>query len=206
MFYGDLFMKKYLINYIEENFKILRTFIIFIVIGIVLGVIFFNLLPIEIKDEIISSCESTLNLAKENNFEKTNIIINGSINNLILIIVIYISSLLIIAPHISMLISCIKGVSIGFYAINLIQIFGIKNGFISILCLILVPNLIYLPTFIFTLINSVSFHYLVINQKVALNNLVKELYNFIISISLIFLSIILEQTMCNVIINLWKNM
>ena len=206
MFYGDLFMKKYLINYIRENFKIFKAISVFIIIGIIIGIFLFNFLPNDIIDNIISSSKATLNLAKENNFEKTNIILNGTINNLILLSIIYISSLLIIAEQTSLLISTVKGLSIGFYAVNLINIFGIKNGIISILCLIIVPNIIYLPTFIFTLINSINFHYITVREKFNISYLIKEVYNLIISISLIFLSVILEQTMCNIVINLWKNM
>lgn len=206
MFYGDLFMKKYLINYIRENFKIFKVLGVFIIIGIIIGIFLFKFLPSNIIDNIVNSSKDTLDLAKENNFEKTNIILNGTINNLILLSIIYISSLLIIAEQNSLLISTVKGISIGFYAANLINIFGVKNGIISILCLIIVPNIIYLPTFIFTIINSVNFHYTVIREKIHITNLIKEVYNLIISISLIFSSIILEQTMCNIVINLWKNM
>jgi len=206
MFYGDLFMKKYLINYIEDNKSKIKTIIIFIIVGIVLGILYFNVIALETKDELISSIKDVLNLSKEGNFEKLNIIINSSVTNLIIFLSIYISSLVIVAPCIISIISTLKGISIGFYMLTLLQIFGIKNGIIAILILIVIPSIVYIPTFIYMLIDSIKFHYNIFDKNLNFSILVKELYHIIMVISLIFLSIILEQSMSSVVINIWKSM
>lgn len=206
MFYGDLFMKKYLINYFIENKKGLKVLLMFMLLGIIIGIFIYQIISIDIKNEIIDSCKSTLNLSKENNYNKINIIMNGCITNIILLIVIYLSSLMIIGPPLTSFIGTLKGVGISFYACTLISVFGIKEGIISILCLIIVTNIIYIPILVYTLMNAINFHYIITNKTVALSSLIREIYNVIISISIMFLSVIVEQIMCNVVINIWKNL
>ena len=53
MFYGDLIMKKYLINYLRENGKMLKVIATFIIIGIIVGIVIYFIIPSQIKKEMI---------------------------------------------------------------------------------------------------------------------------------------------------------
>ena len=205
MFYGDFFMKKYLINYIYDNKNKIKILCFIMLIGIFVGIIFFSILSNELKEDILKDFTNTLNLSKEENFQMINIILNSALLNIVSIIVIYLISLFIIAPYMTSLYSFIKGLSIGFYIASLIKVFGFGNGIICTLTVVLVPNIIYLPTLIYMLVNSVNFHYSIFEKRISLSLFIKELYYIIISISLILVSIMLEQTMCNVMINIWKS-
>ena len=205
MFYGDLSMKKYLINYIYENKNKIRILSFIILIGIFVGILFFNILYPDLKNDILNDFTNTLNLSKQDNFQMINIILNSIFLNIISIIIIYLISLFIIAPYMTTLFSFIKGVSIGFYIASIIKVFGIGNGTICILTVILVPNIIYFPVLIYMLINSINFHYNIFEKKINLSLFIKEVYYIIISVSLILVSIMLEQAMCNIMVNIWKN-
>lgn len=198
-------MKKYLINYLGQNIKVIKVISIFIVVGIVIGIMIYNFLPTYVIEEVNGTCTDTLNIAKLENYNKINIIINSCKVNIVMMILIYVSALLIIGPPVTTFIGVIKGISIGFYACNLLSIFGVKNGIYAILCLIVVPNIIYLPTLIYTLINAINFHFDITDKNILVTTFIKELKNIIVSVSLFFLSIILEQTMSVIIINLWKS-
>ena len=89
MLYGDFFMKKYLKDYIYNNFKNIFTIFIFIAIGLVVGIFLFNISDESAKSQIIQSVRNTLDLSKNKNFEGVNIIINSLTTNISLIIIIY---------------------------------------------------------------------------------------------------------------------
>ena len=87
----------------------------------------------------------------------------------------------------------------------LIEVFGTGNGILAILLIAVVPNIIYIPTLIYTINNAINFHYTVTEKNIMVSKLFRELYFLIVSISLFFVSIVLEQIMSSVIINIWKN-
>ena len=95
MFYGDLIMKRYLINYLRENSKILKAITTFIIIGIIVGIVIYFILPSQVKKEMIELCKSTLDISKQGNFNKINIILNGCISGFITLFLIYLTSFLI---------------------------------------------------------------------------------------------------------------
>ena len=82
-------MKKYLRNYIEENFKILSIIFFCIIIGLVVGIIFYNVINPTLKEEIIKSMRQTLELTKQENFTGINVIRNGMVANAVLVMIIY---------------------------------------------------------------------------------------------------------------------
>lgn len=95
MFYGDLIMKKYLINYLRENGKMLKAIATFIIIGIIVGIVIYFIIPSQIKKEMIELCKRTLDISKQGNFNKLNIILNGCISGFIILFIIYLTSFLI---------------------------------------------------------------------------------------------------------------
>ena len=63
-------MKDYLLNYIRENFKTIKTLLICFLIGIFLGIMIYQFLDTGIKEELINSIKSTFDLAKTQGFER----------------------------------------------------------------------------------------------------------------------------------------
>ncbi len=206
MFYGGLIMKRYLINYIKENSKIITIFLLSILIGVVSGIIIYQFSSEQTKIELKDTVVNTLNISKQDNFDGINIIKNGISTNLILIILVYFSSLTMICPILISLINMIKGISIGIYVPILFSVFGIYNGIIALLLLIIIPNLFYLPAFVFLSTNALSLHY-IITEKLKESRtkiLIKHLTYIVIGFSFIFLSVLLEQILSVNIISIYK--
>lgn len=198
-------MKKYLLKYISENNKQIRIVVTCILFGMLLGSFMFQLLNQDVKNELLNCIKLTLDIAKYENFESINIIKNGISLNMFVISVVYISAITFIAPLCICLLGLIKGFSIGIYICTLLSVFGTIKGIISIFLIIILPNIIYLPAYIYMSVNAINFHYLILENSNRLSICVKETYKIIISFSLIMLSILIEQLVSFGVINLYIN-
>lgn len=187
-------MKKYLRNYIEENFKILSIIFFCIIIGLVVGIILYNVINPTLKEEIIKSMRQTLELTKQENFTGINVIRNGMVANAVLVMIIYLISLSLIAPYLISVLSISKGLAIGVYIPTLFQIFGPSKGIVALLLLVVLPNLIYIPAYMYISANSLRFNYGIISKENSRTSLVvKESVKLLIGFSIMFLSIVIEQ-------------
>lgn len=187
-------MKKYLRNYIEENFKILSIIFFCIIIGLVVGIILYNVINPTLKEEIIKSMRQTLELTKQENFTGINVIRNGMVANAVLVMIIYLISLSLIAPYLISVLSISKGLAIGVYIPTLFQIFGPSKGIVALLLLVVLPNLIYIPAYMYISANSLRFNYGIISKENSRTSLVvKESIKLLIGFSIMFLSIVIEQ-------------
>lgn len=187
-------MKKYLRNYIEENFKILSIIFFCIIIGLVVGIILYNVINPTLKEEMIKSMRQTLELTKQENFTGINVIRNGMVANAVLVMIIYLISLSLIAPYLISVLSISKGLAIGVYIPTLFQIFGPSKGIVALLLLVVLPNLIYIPAYMYISANSLKFNYGIISKENSRTSLVvKESVKLLIGFSIMFLSIVIEQ-------------
>lgn len=186
-------MKNYLLNYLKENSKILKILLICLTVGITCGIITYNCLASEIKNELILSIKSTLDLANSNEYEGINVLKNGIISNMFLVMIVYLFSITLIAPFCICGVNIIKGFSIGIYLSTLFSIFGFGKGLLSLFLIIILPNIIYLPAYMYMCCNSINLHYLILESNNKLSIFFKEAYKIIISLSLIILSIVIEQ-------------
>lgn len=197
-------MKEYLKVYIEENYKIIKIIGMCFLIGLVVGVIFFGFVNDGIKNEFIGSLKNTLDLSKNNNFESINIIKNGIVANFILLFIIYFCSITLIAPILICMVTFFKSFSIGLYIPIIFNVFGASKGIIVTLLLVVLPNLLYIPAFIFSSTNAIKFHYSLFENKESgiLFNLIRELVYIFIAFSIIILSVVVEQLVSINIINM----
>lgn len=187
-------MKKYLRNYIEENFKVLSIIFFCLIIGLVIGVIMYNMIDSTLREEIINSMKQTLELTKQENFTGINVIKNGMVANAVLVMVIYLISLSLIAPYLISILSISKGLAIGVYVPTLFQIFGPSKGLVALLLLVVLPNLIYIPAYMYISTNSLKFNYSIVSKESSKTSLVtKESIKLLIGFSIMFLSIVVEQ-------------
>ena len=207
MLCGEFFMLEYINRYIEENLKNIVALLSFILIGIIFGLIFYQFLPSGTKEELVNTLRTTLDLSKNENFENVNVIKNGVISNSILVLVIYIATLTLIAPAVISTTCVFKGFSIGLYIPTLFQVFGFGNGILSLILLVILPYIIYIPAFVFLAVNSINFHFNLVNSNINRFKLViSEVYKLILGISIIVLSVIVEQLLSFFVIKIYIGM
>lgn len=203
MWYGDFCMKKYLEKYIGENAKVIKITSLAIIVGILIGIFIFQLFNIELKHEFINSIKNTLDIAKSGNFENINIIKNGILSNFLLVTLVYLAAITLIAPICITGINFLKGLSIGLYISTLFYIFGLGKGLLVTFLIVILPNMIYLPTFIYLSTNAINFYYMITEKNNKLSLIAKESYRIIISISLIILSVLIEQLLSYAVITIY---
>lgn len=206
MLCGD-FMKKYIEKYISENLNKIYTFLAFLLIGLVVGLLVYNLTSNEVKQELNTTIKDTLELTKQENFEGINVIKNGVISNIIICALIYFSALTLLTPYIVSIINFLKGFTIGIYIPTVFAVFGIGKGILAFILLVLLPNIIYLPAFIYLSINSVNIHNEMIkdgNDKNKMGTILKEGIFLIITFSIMSLATVIEQLTSMGVINIYK--
>ena len=186
-------MKKKIMEYIEQNFKNIVVVSGSIILGIIVGSILYQVISSGIQNDLVRTMKNTLELTKSENFEGINIIKNGMISNLILVAVIYLMSLTLISPYLISMLSFFKGLSIGMYIPTLFNIFGISKGLLAMLLLIIIPNLVYIPSYIYLSVNSIRFHYSLLGNESKMIVFTKEFFKVVLGFSVMFLGVILEQ-------------
>lgn len=202
-------MLEYIKKYIKNNFKSIIILLMCIIFGLVVGIFVYNFMPFNTKNEIVKTLNDTLNCTKQENFEGINVIKNGMVSNAILIFILYFLSITLIAPVLICILNIFKGFAIGLYIPTLFQVFGFGNGTIVLLLLVIIPNIIYIPAFIYLSINSLSFHYSLIELANGGNKLkltIKEMYKLILGFSVICLSVIIEQLLSVGVIKIYMKM
>ena len=157
------------------------------------------------KGELINSMKSTLEMSKQDNFEGFNIIKNGITSNILLMFIVYFVSITLICPYLLSILNVSKGFAIGIYIPTLINLFGIKNGILVVFLMVILPNLMYIPSFIYSCINSYNISNKIINGEKRISLLISEIIKIAIAFSILFLGIIIEQLTSNYIISIYKS-
>jgi uncharacterized membrane protein SpoIIM required for sporulation len=208
MLCGDIFMKRYLLKYIEKNIKIITVLFLFLIIGLVIGIFTYQILDGNTKNELLNSIKGTLNLCKQENFEGINVIKNGMISNLIIITIIYLATITMISTNIICVINLLKGFFVGIYISTLFNVFGIGSGILVIILLIIIPGIVYIPAFIYTSCNAINFYYKITDDlkcnKISL--ICKELYLCLLSFSIMLFSALLEQFLTSPVIAIYTQL
>lgn len=208
MLCGD-FMKEYINRYIRGNFKKIYMIAAAIFIGLIVGIFIYNFSGMENKESICATIKDTLDITTQENFQGINVIKNGMISNLLICFIIYFSSITLVCPYIVIIINFIKGMSIGVYLSSIFAIFGVGNGILTIFLLIILPNIIYIPVFIYLSTNSINFHNEIIKVESKGNKLsllIKESIYLFITFSIMSLSTIIEQLCSMGVINIYKSL
>jgi len=205
MLCGDISMKSFVKEYINNNVKVISIIFLCLIIGLVIGLFLYKATTPQIRADFINTMKNTLDLTKQENFEGINIIKNGMISNIVLVIIIYVMSLTLVAPYLIGLLSLFKGLSIGIYIPTLFQIFGASKGILAILLLVIIPNLVYIPSYIFLCTNSINFHFSLLGNENKFSLLIKEAIKIILGFSIMFIGVILEQLTSYWIISIYSS-
>lgn len=152
-------MKSYILKLLEENKKSIKVFIFCMLLGLATGILSYNFISADNKTELINSVKVTLDICKDQSFEKVSILQNGITSNLYMIIIFLVVSTTIVAPIVFCVIYFLKGFAIGMYIAVIYSIFGFWNGLLSNLLINLLPNIIFIPIYIFIGIKTIDFHY-----------------------------------------------
>ena len=136
-----IFLKNYILKLIKENKKSIKIFVFCMLIGLATGFISYNFLSVDNKKELVDSVRITLDISKNENFEKVSILQNGLKSDLYMIIIFLIVSTTIFAPIIFCCIYFLKGFAIGIYISVIYSIFGFWSGTLSNFLINIIPNI-----------------------------------------------------------------
>jgi hypothetical protein len=199
-------LKDYILKLLKENKKSIKVFIFCILLGLATGFISFNFLSMDNKQELVNSVKVTLDICKNENFEKVSILQNGLNSSFITVILFLIVSTTIVAPIVFCCIYFLKGFAIGIYISVIYSIFGFWNGTLSNFLINIIPNLIFIPVYIYIGIKTIDFHYYICGTNTLrekLKRLIYLGYSYIICMPFFFLSIVIEQIVFPIVLNIY---
>lgn len=202
-------MKSYILKLLEENKKSIKVFALCLLLGLATGFIAYNFLSTDNKHELVNSVKVTLDICKDESFEKVSILQNGLKSDIYMIILFLVVSTTIVAPLVFCAIYFIKGFAIGIYISVIYSIFGFWSGTISNFLINILPNIIFIPIYIYIGIKTIDFHYYICGDS-SLGDKVKRLailgYSYIISMPFLFLSLVIEQIVFPVVLGIYLKM
>lgn len=193
-------MSKKVLTYIRENLTTIIKFVIIYGIALALGIVIYTVTPI--GKEYDSIITTTFDSAMVDNFDGLNIIITGIKNNFVIVIIILFSLVTYICPGILCSTIALKGVSTGIYISSLFSVFGIINGIKVVFLDVIIPQLFCVFGLILVCLLVLDLYNMKKNsEKMSLNSLFIALF----SISLISFSIVFEQLISSICINIYTN-
>lgn len=199
-------VKRWLKEYINKNIYDILCTVVMLVIGIVVGIGIYFFSSEETKVILTTSARSIFELSRDEAYVKTNIISNGLQINIILLVILAISSVTLFGKHVIHFIAMLKGVAISIYMAVLFKIFGLGYGLAAVSLLIILVNLIYIPSFIYLLVTFLEINFNIFKTRILNVNILDRLC-ILGKIGLafigIFSSIILEQVMSSIVLSIF---
>ena len=190
-----------MMKYVQENLNIIIKFSIVCLAGILLGVAIYKF-GSNSYTEII---KNIFNLSRSEDFRGINILVNGLKNNVIYIFICYLSLLVIYTPLALVFLITLKCTSIGIYICSIFSLFGFSKGIICVMCGIILPDIFCLFGYILICTNILNVYQRIREGiKFKLFNGINSIYIFLISISLISFSLVVEQLSSSIMLNLYN--
>lgn len=185
-----------ILNNILENKKIYILLLIFLLIGIVLGVFFINNSDETQKNEVSEYINNFVNTLKDNNSIDKNELVKVSIKKNILmgIALWFIGSTIIGLPLIYFFV-LYKGLCMGYTMAGAIFTLGTGKGVVFCLSSILFQNIIFIPAVFLIAVSSTKLCYAIIKNRSKENiklELIRHSLVSVISVVLFMLSSLIE--------------
>lgn len=141
-------MNKVLLNYVKNNKKLFLRLLFFILIGIIIGVIYFNVVLEDVEREEISVFVlNTQARLKENvGLDYIKLLINSIKKNTSYIFLIGILGLFVFGNLLVYIILIFKGVSLGFTISTFLYSFSFSLDFCMLIILCIFQNIIIIPS------------------------------------------------------------
>lgn len=145
--------------YFKENRRIFIKIILFLILGIILGIICVNNSSFEQINEITAYMQDLINNIKNaENINKSIFLVQDLKKNTIFVIIIWIMGLTIIGNFFLYVIILYKGFSLGYTISAVIAALGIKSGIIFASLSLIIPNLIFIPAIILLTGNGIKIY------------------------------------------------
>lgn len=199
-------IKKLFKEYVLENKYDLCMIIMLLIIGFACGIGIYLLANANTTNELIASIKEIFEISLEGKILKSNIILNGIKINLGLIILFLFFSITLIGRWFIYITSILKGAAIGIYTCIIFSVFGFWWGILTMLLLVGLVNLVYIPAFIYLTTTVLAFNFEIFNTKKDSTNLycvAKMLTKVIFAFVFMFSSGILEQLLTNVVFKIY---
>lgn len=197
MLYGDFFMKRY----IQDNINIILKFSLVCITGIVLGIVMYKFADKSYVDIIKNIFEQS----KSEDFNGITVLVKGMKNNSIYILLCYMSLFCIYTPFVLLFLLLLKCASIGIYICSIFNLFGFSKGALCALVGVVLPNLFSLFGYILICTNIIDIYENMKNGiRIKLSHGLNYIYIFVISMSLISFSIVIEQLSSNIMLSLYN--
>jgi len=199
-------IKKLFKEYVLENKYDLCMIVMLLIIGFVCGIGIYCLANANTTNELISSIKQIFDISLEGKILKSNVILNGIKINLTLILILLFFSITLIGRWFIYVTTILKGAAIGIYTCIVFSIFGFWWGLLTMLLLVVIVNLVYIPAYIYLTTTLLAFNFEIFNTKKDSTNLyciAKMLTKAIAAFVFMFSSGIVEQLLTNVVFQIY---
>ena len=155
-----------IINHIRDNLKLYIIISLFLLIGIVLGVIFVNNMTEtqnqEVRTYITKFTNSLKNGSTINNIE---LLKNSIINNLILVFLMWLVGSTVIGVPIVIGIVVIRGFCFGYTISSILTTFSVGKGILFFTTTMLLQNIIFLPCLVALAVSGLKLYKSIMKDK-----------------------------------------
>lgn len=199
-------LKKWFKEYVEINKREILTIVCLMLLGVIIGAGAYIFAGSAIKDLAISSVKEVFDISKSETYVSTNIILNGIKSDIILILILAMLSVTLFGRWIIYLIMILKGAALSVYTIILFNVFGPLWGIITFILLVLLVNILYLPAVIYLTVSFLEVNFNIFKAKFSNMNVTgiyKVLITIILSFIVMFSSIIVEQLVSSIALNIY---
>lgn len=198
--------KKWFKEYYISNKHDILMVISLILIGIIIGGMLYIFSGSVVKDIAIAEVKEVFEISKAETYVKTNIVLNGIKADVILICVLFFFTLTLFGKYLIYFVMLLKGVALSIYTIILMNIFGPLWGSLVVFMLVILVNLIYLPALIYITVAFLGVNFNLFKARInSLNagNITKVVLAVILSFMVMFSSVIVEQIVSSVVLNIY---
>ena len=200
-------IKKWFKQFVLENKYDICTVAMLLIIGFVCGIGIYFIVNDNTTNDILNTVKDVFDLSAGEKIVKSNVITNSLKINLVLILALLFFSITLIGKWCIYFTTMLKGISIGIYTCILFAIFGFWWGIVATLLLVVLINVIYIPTYIYIATTLLAFNFELFNTKKDTTNLycvTKTLTKLVAAFAFIFSSSILEQVLTNVVFKIYE--
>ena len=195
------------IRHINNNILEYIVMIIILLIGIILGTMYINKTDLNQRQEISNYINDFMNdMQNGSNIDLSNLLRTSIQNNLLIIVLLWISGLTVIGMPIVYLLVSIKGFCMGYTISSVIATLGLAEGIKFIVSTMLLQNIIIIPSILVLAVSGIKLYKAIMRDRRRENIKVEILRYTIITLFIGAISIIASLIETYVSANIFKIM
>lgn len=164
--YKKNLLSEAIIEHISNNIMEYIVMIIIFFIGIILGTMYINKIDLNQKQEISSYINDFIEDTQNGSDIDFNKLLKTSIyKNLLIVILLWISSLIVIGMPIVYIIVSIKGFCMGYTISSIIATLGVTQGLKFLLSTMLLQNIIIIPSILILAVSGIKLYKAIIKDR-----------------------------------------